>query len=219
MIGFLNRYGHYVGLILLGIFLFIPFLGNFHLFDWDEINFAESSREMLVSGNYLQVQVNFEPFQEKPPLFFWIQSLSMKVFGVNEFGARFPNAFLGILSMLILFGIGKKIRDVKLGLIWVLIYVGSFLPFLYFRSGIIDPLFNLFIFLGIFQLLTLIGSTEKKVRNRHALLSGLFIGMAIITKGPVGLLLILLTFLVYWIFDKFHIQTNSRKLRILLLQK
>ena len=204
MIGFLNRYGHYVGLILLGIFLFIPFLGNFHLFDWDEINFAESSREMLVSGNYLQVQVNFEPFQEKPPLFFWIQSLSMKVFGVNEFGARFPNAFLGILSMLILFGIGKKIRDVKLGLIWVLIYAGSFLPFLYFRSGIIDPLFNLFIFLGIFQLLTLIGSTEKKVRNRHALLSGLFIGMAIITKGPVGLLLILLTFLVYWIFEKFR---------------
>ena len=126
MIGYLHKYGYYLAFLFLGIVLFIPFLGNFHLFDWDEINFAESSREMLVSGNFMQVQVNFEPFQEKPPLFFWLQSLSMKIFGVNEFGARFPNALIGILSMLILFGLGKKIRDVKLGLIWVLIYIGSF---------------------------------------------------------------------------------------------
>jgi len=30
---------------------FVPFLGAVHLFDWDEINFAESAREMLVTGN------------------------------------------------------------------------------------------------------------------------------------------------------------------------
>ena len=204
MIGYLHKYGYYLAFLFLGIVLFIPFLGNIHLFDWDEINFAESSREMLVTGNFMQVQVNFEPFQEKPPLFFWTQSLSMKIFGFNEFAARLPNALIGIMSMLILFNIGKKIRDVKLGIIWVLIYIGSFLPFLYFRSGIIDPLFNLFIFLGIFRLLILIGSIDPKHRNKNALFAGLFIGLAIITKGPVGLLLLLLTFLVYWIFEKFR---------------
>ena len=54
------------------------------MFDWDEINFAESSREMLVSSNFSQVMINFEPFHEKPPLFFWLQVLSMKIFGIGS---------------------------------------------------------------------------------------------------------------------------------------
>ena len=49
--------------------LFVPFLGGVHLFDWDEINFAEISREMIVSGDYLRPQIGFQPFYEKPPLF------------------------------------------------------------------------------------------------------------------------------------------------------
>ena len=60
-----------LSIILLGLLLFLPGLGNVHLFDWDEINFAESAREMINSGNYLTVQINFEPFWEKPPLFIW----------------------------------------------------------------------------------------------------------------------------------------------------
>ena len=50
-----------------GLLLFIPFLGGVHLFDWDEINFAESAREMIASGNYLTIQINYIPFWENPP--------------------------------------------------------------------------------------------------------------------------------------------------------
>ena len=60
-------------------------IGDFNLFDWDEINFAESSREMLLSNNFSQVMINFEPFHEKPPLFFWIQTISFKIFGITSF--------------------------------------------------------------------------------------------------------------------------------------
>src|ERR1041384_8095201 len=60
-----------------GLALFLPFLGSVHLFDWDEINFAECAREMIVTDNYSQVQINFQPFWEKPPLFIWMQVLSM----------------------------------------------------------------------------------------------------------------------------------------------
>ena len=89
--------------------LFIPYLGAVSLFDWDEINFAESAREMIVSGNYLDVQINYTAFWEKPPFFFWLQALSMKVFGINEFAARFPNALTGIVTLLVIFNIGRKI--------------------------------------------------------------------------------------------------------------
>ena len=134
-------------LIALGaILLFVPFLGTTHLFDWDEINFAEASREMLVTHNYAIPQIGFEPFWEKPPLFFWLQVVCMKAFGVNEVAARLPNAICGVLTLLLLYRLGKKIVNEQFGWIWVLIYAGSLLPQLYFKSGIIDPWFNLFIF-------------------------------------------------------------------------
>src|SRR5665647_270427 len=137
-------------IILSGIFLFIPFLGRVHLFDWDEINFAESSREMIVTGNYHRVQINFQPFWEKPPLFFWLQAFSMKAFGINEFAARLPNAVFGTITLVTFFVIGKKYKSAKFGFIWAIAYLGSFLPHLYFKSGIIDPVFNYFIFLGVY---------------------------------------------------------------------
>jgi 4-amino-4-deoxy-L-arabinose transferase-like glycosyltransferase len=136
-------------IILAGALLYIPFLGGVHLFDWDEINFAESAREMIVTGDYLTVSINFKPFWEKPPLFIWLQVLSMKAFGINEFAARLPNALCGILTLLFLYRLGRKIIDRSFGFLWMLVYAGSILPFFYFKSGIIDPWFNLFIFSGI----------------------------------------------------------------------
>ena len=56
---------HYrIILFLIGAALFLPFLGAAPLFDWDEINFAESAREMLVTRNYSRVQINFQPLTE-----------------------------------------------------------------------------------------------------------------------------------------------------------
>ncbi len=180
--------------------LFIPFLGAVHLFDWDEINFAESAREMLVTGNYQAVQINYQPFMEKPPLFFWLQVVSMKLFGINEFAARFPNAIVGIISLLLVFTIGKKLKGRTFGFMWILFVTGSFTPHLYFKSGIIDPLYNLFIFLSLYQVYLYV-TNERASKN--AIFSGLFLGLAIITKGPVALIVIGLSVLVYWVIQKF----------------
>ena len=98
-------------LIILAVLAFVPTLGIVHLFDWDEINFAESAREMMVTGDYFRVHVNFSPFWEKPPLFFWLQSGSMHLFGVNEFAARFPNAICGIVTVTVIYFLGKKERS------------------------------------------------------------------------------------------------------------
>ncbi|WP_299453165.1 glycosyltransferase family 39 protein [uncultured Microscilla sp.] len=182
--------------------LFIPMLGVTHLFDWDEINFAESAREMLVTGNYAQVQVDFKPFWEKPPLFFWIQALSMKIFGVNEFAARFPNALIGIITLALIYHIGTNIYNSRFGLWWVLVYAGSLLPHFYFKSGIIDPLFNLFIFLGVYQLYLLSLRKNASKRYQKAALAGIFIGLGILTKGPVAMLLSGLTLITYWVLSR-----------------
>jgi 4-amino-4-deoxy-L-arabinose transferase-like glycosyltransferase len=187
--------------------LFIPFLGGVHLFDWDEINFAESAREMIVTGDYLTVHINFQRFWEKPPLFIWMQVLSMKLFGINEFAARFPNAICGIVTLLVLFNIGKKIRNNLFGLLWVLAYAGSVLPFFYFKSGIIDPWFNLFIFLGVYFLM-LYAFPENRQKIRNIILAATFAGLAVLTKGPVGFLLIALTGGIFLLWVKFKVKVR-----------
>ena len=178
---------------IIAALLFIPFAGEVHLFDWDEINFAECAREMIVSHNYLNVQIDFHPFWEKPPLFIWMQVLSMKVFGINEFAARFPNAVCGIASLLLIFNIGKKLYNESFGIRWVIVYAGSILPHFYFRSGIIDPWFNFLIFVAIWFFIKLNAAEEiisVKRRFIYAALWGVFTGMAILTKGPTALLII-----------------------------
>ena len=202
-------------IILIGGILFIPFLGNAPLFDWDEINFAESAREMLLTGNYLQVQIDFEAFTEKPPLFIWVQALSMHFFGVNEFAARLPNALIGIITMLTLLAIGKRLKDKHFGALWALVYISCFLPQFYFKSALIDPLFNLFIFVGIYFATKLTENDEfsskkqrRKIRNRAVFYSGFFIGLAVLTKGPVGFLLFALSYLVLFVFSRFRRLNN-----------
>ena len=204
-------------IILSGIFFFIPFLGNVHLFDWDEINFAESAREMIVTGNYHRVQINFQPFWEKPPLFFWLQAACMKLFGINEFAARLPNALFGIITLVTLFIIGKKHKSPRFGFIWAISYLGTFLPHLYFKSAIIDPVFNYFIFLAIYFMFRDIKRPEVSASLLHVALAGLLIGLATLTKGPVGLLVFGITFLTYFIFTKFKNFPGIKKILVFIL--
>lgn len=200
---------------LAGAVLFIPLLGGVHLFDWDEINFAESAREMIVTGDYLTVRINFVPFWEKPPLFIWMQVMSMKLFGINEFAARFPNAICGLVSLLILYNLGRKLIDHRFGLLWVFFYGGSLLPFFYFKSGIIDPWFNLFIFLGIYQIYRYF--TGKGNPLVYAISSAFFMGLAILTKGPVALLVVSLTALLFLILKKFKVKVRIMDVVLFIL--
>jgi len=186
--------------------ILLPFLGLVHLFDWDEINFAECAREMLVTHDYFTVRINFQPFWEKPPLFIWMSAASMSLFGVNEFAARFPDALCGIVTLLVIFNIGRRLYDVGFGLIWALCYMASFLPQFYFKSGIIDPWFNFFIFSGVyfFVLFCSRDQVAKKGDRKVLLLSALMIGLAVLTKGPVALLIMGLCLMVYLLIKRFR---------------
>ncbi|MGZ3902543.1 MAG: ArnT family glycosyltransferase [Bacteroidia bacterium] len=208
---------YHLAITVISALLFIPFLGSVHLFDWDEINFAECAREMLVSDNYSLVQLNFQPFWEKPPLFIWLQALSMKIFGVNEFAARFPDAICGIVTLNIIYYYGRKFNDHKFALLWVLSYAASFLPFLYFKSGIIDPWFNLFIFISICFLLEWFNNNIKGKTNFNAVYAGIFAGLAVLTKGPVALIIIGLCSLICWLRIKFNPFENIKNLVLFIV--
>ena len=154
--------------------LYITFIGNMPLFDWDEVNFAECAREMLASNNYSEVQLYFHPFWEKPPLFIWLQAISMNVFGVNEFAARFPNALCGVITLMVLYKTGKELNDRKFALTWVFVYASTLLPHVFFKSGIIDPWFNLFIYVAVYYLIQHTNNPVGKFGYKTAIISGFF---------------------------------------------
>lgn len=189
---------------------FAPFLGGVHLFDWDEINFAEIAREMLLSGKYLSPQLDFQAFTEKPPFFFWLQAISMHIFGIGEYGARFPNVIAGVLSLILIYDIGFRLHGQRLARWWVLAYFGSTLPHMYFKSGLIDPWFNLFIFSGLWFLIkfhwrnnALKGSYLRQKPLMYLFVAAVFSGLAVLTKGPAAILIICLCLGVYWILNRF----------------
>lgn len=192
----------YAGLLFWG-------LGRVHLLDWDEINFAECAREMVVSGNYQQVQIDFRPFLEKPPLFIWLQALSMHVFGLNEFAARFPNAILGVFLPIILFWFGRRWFNPTFAWLWALSYAGSILPLFYFKSGIIDPWFNTFMFLGLAGLMEYQRSGYR--RNGWLLMAAMMTGLAVLTKGPVGVLIVGGVAFIYTALDRFRLLRQGRQ--------
>ena len=207
----MTKYFHWF-IVLFVIIACLPVIGLSALFDWDEVNFAECAREMIISKDYFNVTINYEAFWEKPPLFIWMQAISMLVFGINEFAARFPNVIAAVFTLLALYRFGKQFLGEKFGIAWSALYACSILPFMYFNSGIIDPWFNFFIFYGIIQFYK--GSTHKNTRN--FMLSGLFIGLAILTKGPVGLLLIGGAFSVYFLLNRFKDFPSVSKISIFL---
>lgn len=197
-------------IILVSSLVFIPLIGNCPLFDWDEINFAECAREMVVTGNYSSVQLNYRPFWEKPPFFIWLQAISMNSFGVNEFAARFPNAVCGILSLCVMYLVGRKVNSHSFGLMWALIYAGTLLPHFYFKSGIIDPWFNLFIFSSFYQLLLHFNNPAGKEGTRTSLLAGFFLGIAVLTKGPAAIVIIGAFIGAFWGLGRFKKITSTK---------
>jgi len=126
----------------------------------------------------------------------------MNIFGINEFAARFPNAVCSIVSLITIYLIGKKFHSQKFGVIWSLLYASSLLPHLYFKSGLIDPWFNLFIFLSVFNCLKFINNPNGKKEIVNALLAGLFLGAAVLTKGPAAIVIVGLTIAAYFIWTK-----------------
>ena len=144
----MNKFTVHIILSLIAALFLLVGLNLVPLFDWDELNFAEASREMVLTKNYLYTQVGYEPFWEKPPFFIWLQSIGVNFFGNQTWVYKLPNAIAGILAVNFTYHIGATVGKRMLGVFWSLTTLFTFIPFIYWKSGMIDPVFNLFIIIS-----------------------------------------------------------------------
>jgi 4-amino-4-deoxy-L-arabinose transferase-like glycosyltransferase len=161
-------------------------LGRFSLVDYDEACYAEVAHEMYQSGDLLVPVLDGQPFFEKPPLLYWGQVLGYRIFGLDEFGARAMNAVAALLTLLAVFAFARGPFGKRVALRAVLL-LGAGLAFVgVTRMALTDMWLTLWFVLSLgFAHRGL----EPEGRLRHFLLAGAASGLAMLTKGAVGLLL------------------------------
>jgi 4-amino-4-deoxy-L-arabinose transferase-like glycosyltransferase len=118
------------------------------LIDRDEPRFAEASREMIERGDYIVPYFNNQLRLDKPPLTYWAQTVSYRVFGENDFAARFPSAIAAALTALVIFVWGMRLDGEKLGWWAAIIFTLSLQTFVHAKAAVADMWLVLFVTLA-----------------------------------------------------------------------
>ena len=176
---------------LLAATLYLPGLGRPALWEPDEGRYAEIAREMVVSGDYVTPRDDFELYFEKPPLVYWANAASIKLFGVNEFAVRLPAALFSIGQIVITAALAEMMFGAATGLFAALALALSPLFFGFARFATLDPAIAFFLTaaLAAFYLAAREDSFSRPSARRWMLISAAMLAFGTLAKGPVALLL------------------------------
>ncbi|MBN2241276.1 MAG: glycosyltransferase family 39 protein [Acidobacteria bacterium] len=168
-------------------------LGASSLWDASESYYAETSREMLASGNYLAPHFNFEPRAQKPPLTYWAILASYKLFGVGEFSVRFPGSAAAVMVILFSYATARFLFNSRIALMAAVITGTTARVLILARRLPIDMLL-LFFLTGAFLFLARAIQTRRRA---YWVFFYLFVGAGFMTKGPVALVIPAATYLIW----------------------
>lgn len=183
------------GLMLLA--LFFP-LSITPLFDLDEGAFSEATREMLVGKDYITTYLNGELRFDKPILIYWLQLVSIKVFGLNEFSVRFPSAIAGAFWVFVVYFFAKRNFNERVAFFTAIFMISSLQINIIAKASIADALLNLFIALSMFSIYDYFKTREKK----FLYFTFIWIALGVLTKGPVAILIPFMVSLLFFSINR-----------------
>lgn len=172
-------------------------LGTPPLYDLDEGAFTEATREMLASGNYITPYKDGEPRYDKPILIYWVQAVSVKLFGFNEWALRLPSALAASLWLWAIWSFSRQQFDRTTAFLAAALMALTLEVGLIGRAAIADALLNLFIALTFFDIYRY--RVADSVRRSQLLLRiYLWLGLGFLTKGPVAVFFPFLVSVLYF---------------------
>jgi len=175
-------------LLLLAALTFFAGLGRGAITDSDEAFYAESSREMVASGDWLTPHYNYEQRFQKPVLYYWLTSATYLVTGASELGARLWAALAGVGLVLITAACGRRWYDETTGLLAGAIVATNFGYFSIGRMALPDLPLTFCITLSIWAAFVSTLESERSPR-KFVVLAALGLGLGFLMKGPVGLII------------------------------
>ena len=171
---------------IVGLVLYL--LGNWAIAVTDpvESNYTLTALEMLRSGDYVSPRIYGNYWYDKPAFFYWELIVAYKLFGVNEFAARFFPAVFGAFGLMMTYLFAKTIYDRKTGLMAAGILGTCFEYWLLSKTIITD--LTLFVFFNGVLIAFYMGYSTGK--RSWYYLCYILAGLATLDKGPIGILLL-----------------------------
>lgn len=182
-------------LVILAGFILLWNLGTGSLNSWDEAVYAQVSREMLNSHNYMDLTWAGQPWSDKPPLYMWVTVVFYKIFGINEFSARLFSALCGMGTVVVTYLIARQLYSRRAAFCAALVLLSTWHFIWISKMGMLDAAFTFFISLSIYWF---VAGTKQKI---YLFLSMLSFGCVFMTKGS-GALLVPIILSVYIIAAK-----------------
>lgn len=187
-------------------------LGDFPLKDYDEAVYAEVAREIIRTGDFLTLRFNHEPYLYKPPLYFWLSHLVIRVLGFSEFSSRLPGVLFGALTLWATVRLGRALGGPLCGLAagTLLLTTAMFLENAS-RHASAD---SLLLFLAVAALWA-----QWRARRVPALryLPVALLGLAVLTKGAAALPLLVVLALLHWLLGDYRVWAPGAYGRAMLL--
>jgi len=172
-------------------------LGSFGLWEPDEARYAEIGREMLQSGNLLVPHLNYVAYVEKPPLLYWLTALSYWILGVSEFAARLPVALSAIAGILATYFFALRAFGRRHAILAGAILATTPLYALMAQVLTTDMTLTALVTIATFSLYL-----HWQEGGRWCWLAYVAMGLAVMTKGPVGAALPILSTLMWLAFRR-----------------
>ena len=164
-------------------------LGAYPLLEPDETRYVTMARDMFTSGNYLTLYLNGEYFFEKPPLFFWLESLSFWFFkDISEFTARFPVVILSLLPLGLLFFLSEKVKNQKFAFLNSAILLTTLEYVLITKIAMLDSVLTSLVSSSVLcYFFTFFVSEENKKYFWYSCY--ILMGLAVLAKGIPGVVI------------------------------
>ncbi len=175
----------YAGLAI--VFLVAPLIASTPLLDPDEGLHAAIAQEMVLRADYVTPTFLGEPFFDKPILFFWTEALSLRLFGMNETAVRIPPLVFGLLGMLSVTWLGRRLFGETPALIAGIVYASMLLPLGVSQVAVHDIGLVPFMCVAMWCVLRAGGSRRPWL---WGLPLGICLGLSILTKGLVGVVFV-----------------------------
>lgn len=178
-----------VAVIGLFVLIYIVPLGVRPVANPDETRYAEIPREMIVSGNWIVPHLNGLRYFEKPVLGYWLNAISITLFGENAFAIRFPSAISAGISALMLFLLVRKYGGGHApGILAAAAFLTSPLVFAIATINILDTGLSMFLTCAMVFFLFSHMTPEPGKKRLFLTLFGVSCGLAFLVKGFLAFL-------------------------------
>ncbi len=174
--------------LLLGILLYllVNIAGLFVPIVINAAKYAQIGREMLDNGNWINLTIGEEAYDQKPPLLFWIAALVFQVSGISIITYKATILIISLAGVYGTFKLASLLYDKRTGLLAAFMW-GTCLGYVHFHNDIhTDTLLVVPVVLAIWQY----AAYFKENNNYQFYLGTIFTGLGMLTKGPVAIVII-----------------------------